>query len=732
MVSLYLFAKESNIVKNPHLPLCIFSTFPITWKVLAQKSLYLEIPFVFYTMSSFFLCYKALKKPSAVNYLFLSASLFNLALSKELGFFMTTLFLAIIFATLFKQFPVISKISYVLFFTSMFNVLFFVDILSGNAIYAMFRETLVIFFSFAIFSLSKEMWKVTEKSETVSLKSFDVLKLSVVSFFMLMLLLFTVKNFLELGSFTYHTGPAYGEFARFISQLHIETIGTDILNMLSFYRVLTSSGFISIYLVFFSVGFSILLKHRYNFNYSFLGVAFTYVVLMWATILLSASSGDDFRRLYCFAPFAAVIVAMGFESIFKKYKNEIQNVFVIFNSILILTLYLIFYKGDCLGALFWRFDIFEYVNLTSLLIGFFATIISLVALNYLKFKHLFNYIRKNNINLFLLILQLLLAAILIPPVIVYVNQYGWDPEIYYQIQHENFGYNIFEVVNYLNQLNNSYSVVSIFGHYIPFYTDRTCIELTGHEGYLTLKSMLSQEDYLMKFEVNRVKYILLPERDFPERVANMKDLYVSKLPNFESLLTRDSVPIRVFQYFTLYEIMYPREIDNIVDYDAQMHYFIKNSEPFSSFLKKNITSIIGGYNFVTTNEVMNSFVLKVKARAIKYGNSPWDTYRLVFGYLNYTHFFDVYLDENGLLVLSEVRNGRSPIIELHTSLDPYQWHEWSILYRDGMLTIIVDDTYEIVRALPIEITGKVGYLVEPNSVSEISRLRLSTYLILTS
>jgi len=54
------------------------------------------------------------------------------------------------------------------------------------------------------------------------------------------------------------------------------------------------------------------------------------------------------------------------------------------------------------------------------------------------------------------------------------------------------------------------------------------------------------------------------------------------------------------------------------------------------------------------------------------------------------------------------------LIKQNTRLDPYQWHERSILYRDSKLTIIVDDTYEVTQAMPIQITGKIGFSPDSN------------------
>jgi len=728
-IAVYQFAKESKTVINPILPVCILATFPVTWKILAEKSLYLEIPFVFYTTSSLLLCYEASKEANYSNYLFLGASLFNLMLSKELGFFMASLFVAIVAAETFCKSSTFSKVFYASIFTSMFNVLFLIDILGGNDTVAVGRQALVLMFSLAITLISVGILKFSRSSQNASSESISskISRFCALIPFMLLILFFTLKNFLNLGSFTYSTGPAYGLFAEFIGPVNVWQGWNSVFNMFSAYRLLTSSGLISIYLAFFILGLAVIIKRRHNLGSSFLGAAFLFVTLTWATITLSASSGDDFRRLYYFVPLASIIITMGTEAVFKKYKNRMRDLFVFMNSILILMLVLVFYQGDYLNALFWRYDIYEDFSLISLLIGA-AAIFSFVALpTALKKTHIWARIQSRHVASVLVALQIILAALLLPPIITYAHQNGYDPANYYQIQDGGVAYNISEVVNYLNQLNNSYAMISIFGHYIPFYTNRTSIELTGYEGYLTLKNIMSEDGYLEKLEQDKIKYILEPRQGFPDRIMNLKKLYRSSFPNYERLILQDAIPTKIFQYFTLHEIMYQDEIHKIVDYNSEGRYLVSNSEAWSQILNKTGSTLIGGYTFAPTDNSLSSFAFKIRAKAIDFGIAPWDTYRLIFGYQNYTRFFDLYLDKNGIIVLTETSGDRLTLVELPTNLDPYQWHDWSILYRDGKLIVIVDDTYEIVHDQPISITGKVGFLEEAGSLSEVSQLLLSTY-----
>jgi len=320
-------------------------------------------------------------------------------------------------------------------------------------------------------------------------------------------------------------------------------------------------------------------------------------------------------------------------------------------------------------------------------------------------------------------------ALLLPPIIAYAYQNGYDPVNYYQIRDGGVAYNIQEVVDYLNQLDNSYAVISIFGHYIPFYTNRASIELTSHEGYLTLKNIMSGDDYRGKLEQNKIKYILEPRQGFPETIRNLEKLYRSSFPNYERLILQDSIPIKIFQYFTLHEIMYQDEINKIVDYNSTGRYLVSNYEAWSQVLNKTGSTLIGGYTFAPTDNSLSSFAFKIRAKAVDFGIEPWDTYRLIFSYQNYTRFFDLYLDKNGIIVLTETRGDRLALLELHTKLDPYQWHDWSILYRDGKLTIIVDESLEVAHAVPVKIVdGKAGLLAESSSLSAVDNLLLTNYL----
>jgi len=730
IIAVYLLAKESKTVNNPILPVCVLATFPVTWKILAQKSLYLEIPFVFYTTASLLLCYRASKKANCSNYLFLGASLFGLMLSKELGFFMASLFVAIVVAETFSKFTTFSKVTYILIFTLMFNGLFVVDILGGNNVVAVGRQTLVLMFSLAITLISGGILRVSKSSQNAESESVSnkISRFCALIPFMLLILFFTLKNFLNLGSFTYSTGPAYGMFAAFIAPVNVWQGWNNVFNMFSAYRLFTSSGLISIYLVFFILGLAVIVKRRHNFGSSFVGATFLYVTLMWATITLSASSDDDFRRLYYLAPLASIIIAMGIEPLFKKYENRIRDLFILMNSILILMLVLVFYQVDFLNSLFWRYDIYQDFSLISLLIGAAVIFLFVTLPRALKKTNIWARMLGRHITSVLIASQVILAALLLPPIIGYAYQNGYDPANYYQIQDGGVAYNIQEVVNYLNELNNSYAVISIFGHYIPFYTNRTSIELTGHEGYLTLKNIMSEGDYLEKLEQDRIKYILEPRQGFPDRIMNLKELYRSSFPNYERLILQNSVPIRIFQYFTLREIIYRDEINKIVDYNSDRHYLVSDSEALSQILDKTGPSLIGGYTFAPTDNSLGSFVLKIRAKAIDFGIKPWDTYRIIFGYQNYTRFFDLYLDENRIIALIETCGNRSTLVELHTSLDPYQWHDWSILYRDGKLTIIVDESLEVAQALPVNIVdGKAGLLAERKSLSAVDNLLLTNY-----
>jgi hypothetical protein len=149
----------------------------------------------------------------------------------------------------------------------------------------------------------------------------------------------------------------------------------------------------------------------------------------------------------------------------------------------------------------------------------------------------------------------------------------------------------------------------------------------------------------------------------------------------------------------------------------------------SQILNKTGPSLIGGYTFAPTDNSLGSFVLKIRAKAIDFGIEPWDTYRLIFGYQNYTRFFDLYLDKNRIIALIEIYGDTSTLVELHTNLNPYEWHDWSILYRDGKLTIIVDESLEVTRTLSVTIPdGKAGLLAAPSSLSAVDNLLLANYL----
>ncbi len=730
-IAVYQFAKQSKAVINPILPICILATFPVTWKILAEKSLYLEIPFVLYSTSSMLLCYKALKKANHSNYLFLGASLFNLMLSKELGFFTASLFVAILVAETFDKSSKFSRIAYVLVFTSIFNLLFLTDILGGNIIVAVGRQALVLGFSIAITLISEGILKIPKRPQNADLASVSnkISRFGALIPSMFLILFFTLKNFLDLGSFTYTTGPAYGLFAAFVAPANVGHGWTKVFSMFSAYHLLTSSGLISIYLVFFILGFVVIVKHRPDLGNSFLGATFLFVTLVWAAITLSASSGDDFRRLYYFAPLASIIVTMGFEQLLKKREKRVRDFFISINSVLISVLVLVFFQGDYLEALFWRFDIFKDIGVISLLIGAAVLFLSVVLQKSLKQMCSTARTHRRQGTSVLLASQVLLTALLLPPIVGYANQNGYFPANYYQIQDGGVAYNIEEVVSYLNQLDNNYAMISIFGHYIPFYTNRTSIELTGHEGYLTLKDIMSESDYLEKLEQNKIKYILEPRQGFPDRIMNVTKLYRSSFPNYGRLMLQDSIPIKVFQYFTLHEIMYQDEINKIVDYNSTGRCLVSNYEAWSQALNKTGSTLIGGYTFAPTDNSVSSFAFKIRAKAVNFGIEPWDTYRLIFSYQNYTRFFDLYLDKNGIVVLTEIRGARSALLELHTELDPYQWHDWSILYRDEKLTIIIDESLEVAQAVPVKILdGKAGLLAESNSSSAVDKLLLTNYL----
>lgn len=563
LISLYIFARETKILKNPLIAICVLCTFPITWKLLAENSLYLEIPFTFYTMASFLLCFRVYKKPTTINYVLLGISLFGLALSKELGVFMAAFFFATIIALLFKRHSWFSKSLFIMIFTLPFNVLFFIDIMSGNGLglLAVIREVIVVAFSFVIIlfsrkTLSNEVQQVSQEPQQASFVS----KFIVIVVFVFALALYTARNFLLLGSFTYTSGPAYGNFARFAPALNLGPVWNNIVGMVSFYTLLTSSGFVSIFLVFFVIGLWTILKRRNSPNNasSFLFAAFVFLLLVWSTILYSASSATDYRRLFYFAPFASIIIALGFERLFQKYEHRIADVFVLFNSFLILVLVIVFYQFLDIWVLFWRLDTFVTVSFVSLFAGIVVVLPFLaLLLGHDPFKMNRLLIRAKPAIIRLAILQLVLAIVLLSPILVYVNQNGYDPNVYYRMQGpSDFAFGIFDVVNYLNEQNNNYGVISLFGPFIPFFTNRTCIELNGHEGYLTLKSLLGQENYLNSLQSNRIKYVLIPSDGVPVNVEYLKNQYISDFPNFRNLLYEQSALIKKFQYYTLYEIIY--------------------------------------------------------------------------------------------------------------------------------------------------------------------------------
>jgi hypothetical protein len=303
---------------------------------------------------------------------------------------------------------------------------------------------------------------------------------------------------------------------------------------------------------------------------------FTSILMLWSymsSLLSWPSYGFSFwpsfqyRRLYYFSPFLSIMIGYGFTVLSKKVNlgDYIQLHFITYNTLALVCIWL-FRQSLESFILRWIFEatVADVVMFSSL---FVLVLFVPVLLKKLKTSWKSDSSKRSGALqkilpfLFAVVLfaNLLLPVYLLSVGMSWIDQEGWDPAFYNQLESSpsKLGRDPWlEVINYYHQNVQDDYVTIMFNSYVfVYFADKPVIDpyrSFSYEPLIPLLKIEDEETLIQKLEETRVRYFLLPKSTIPELYSTFEK-FVDKFLLFRTVTQNSSFKeIEEFTFYNLY------------------------------------------------------------------------------------------------------------------------------------------------------------------------------------
>jgi hypothetical protein len=573
LVAIFLVTKEIMPKNLAPISLLAFLVMPAVLSTMSYHSLYLEIAFTCYFMTTLFMAIKATKGANVFHYFLLSASMFLFALSRfEFAAFVAPSFLAVLFYFKFNiRFKrIISTIlfSSVFWVRFLFNVLFSELSLEWKYFLLCSIFPLLTDFSVIVYLL---LGRIDEPRLNLNDK-FKSIKKGIVLFFPLFpAAVYLARNVIRLECINtfFLWNSSYQDTTSFYSNFGVQPSVPLVLDVFRWDKLFLSDALIALFFIPFFIGvfYTIycVVKRKVNKQYVFFMLVFLTYFVFWSR---SVSCDVQVRRLFVFAPFAAIIVAYGTSKL-ASFFNSTQRLisrFAVYSVLMFSLIWMFKIKAATFDDFVYSYTLFGVVNPFELImfsILFIAVVLSFDA-NSTKIVHMKSKLPRLSlpktkildfVRLFLC--MLLIFAVLFAPA----------SDILAENNEMRFSYHprVKDVIDYYNTyINDSYTTVAFYTHELIWYANRSIIDLSSPLYSVPLISVLNEENStIIKNSLldADIRYFLVPKQN-----DNHYDLYQqfsNDLVLFEMM--RDDPYfeyVAEFRYYELFKLLSEDEVND--------------------------------------------------------------------------------------------------------------------------------------------------------------------------
>lgn len=587
---IYLISKEIiNDFNIATVAIICFMSMPITFAIVSNYSLYLDIPFTFLLYSTMLIILKIYDNNNIFWWFMLGLVLSLFLLEKTLAYLLFPALLTLILIYFLprprssKTLIVLAAISS-LAFTATFNTLFLLDIstFSTNLLLGFIIRQIPILIVCIIFSglLFKTLLL---NNAMIRLNAPYVLFFSI-SF--VPVLVYILRSILCFGAVTIHF-PIFNEDWKIAMALYSKAIGiskalpTNILTVLRWDILLTSVNLGAVFLLPLLVGlfdtFHSFIKESFDRKY-FVLLSFLLMLLgLWSWWYYCDYKTSNLRVLFYFAPLFAIFVAKGLKAIadLTGIKKSLSLRFVLFNSLNLIYLWAFKCKigqanVEQLRRLLVSLDV---ADIEMLIVFAFFFVVSYYPLSYKLPIRLKNYIKKHfSPYLFLLITLLMPLLALFAPVSL-TGLSNIRSELYYVP--ESWENDLYEVISYINQtLKDNFTIVTSYALPISYFTNHPVIEVYTSEGIMNLLKLSTGdlESVRNSLIVHGIRYLLYPKsshslygifKNLSKEILVLNTDFINKCPyvvvlkeftrfKLFKVLTNDDAR-QYYRYLTLFE-----------------------------------------------------------------------------------------------------------------------------------------------------------------------------------
>jgi len=575
-LTLYQLSRRVSGTHGALIAVFIFASMVSTIRILAIKSLYLDIAFNFFTSVSIFFVRRATEDHNSFWYLFTGMASALAVLTKQLGFITLLLVFSLIILSLDIKFR---RTVFLICVLAVFNFFFLWDALAFLHFpeylkYVFIRQLPIIVLTPVLFFLSNRY-----KKGSATLKDIGMFSLP-----MAFIVLVVIRNIRELGIVSGGWGPGISEASNLSSLIFPLRRSVDIGSFFAWHPLFLSIGLGAIYLIPMIIGTCDIIYKSCKGDHvpSILLIWVIAFIMMWAFFFGCTYQDFDFRNLYHFAPVFSIIIAKGvnvFTTFLRINEKYSFYPFILFNTIVLVYVWTYYFNGSMMDNLFaFKFNIPDILN-----IYFFSLLFIIIFLLYrlfvrkrISFCVAIGSLHKKisflaSMSLLTIILsQIVLFNSIILPVVSYVNRNGWDPRNYNNKYPTSGFANIFEVIDYYNtQVKNNYITISFYAYFLMYYSNRSVIDLGYLYGYQSILPILNCNDsstLLHKLFNSNIRYFLIPKPSHPTQ-----SIYEAYERCFEHFLlfreiknNRFFIVANEFTYYTLHKLLSPQEYSEYI------------------------------------------------------------------------------------------------------------------------------------------------------------------------
>lgn len=652
IISLYLLAHELFGSKKAAITtLIVYISFISTMKTIAQYSLYADLPFVFLLTSAILFLTKWVKERRDFWLIMCGIALSLLPLFKPYGYIIISAFMGslVLFtkirlrkflAVLIALVPIhLETFSFIVRPWILMN---FSPTYTNDVMNLLFRwgPSLLLSLSIALIIRKRSL------PNLLKTRTFPIFLLSFAPLVLYLAYYFFAFNLLLLPN------PLLTPSLERMFVLYYKIIPRSSVDLTVYYRwdSLFYEGLAGPYLIPLLLGAYVSVKQLNIDDHkilTYLPSLFTFVALFVLWTYLGAP--NDVRRLFLLSPFFALVIAQGVLSTIRllKVSKEYGLVaFAIFNSLVLGYLWSCYEGIELISLRTFGFAKIEWIDYYVLATFFLLTMAGSRLLHLAMEKANKLVARKNwsrrvfRTTGILLVLGLLSQAIIINGINsytlstqVYNNNFN-DPasiEHFYQVKDWDTKYllgDFTRVISYFEKLNDSYTVLGFYIHYLKLFANRTVIDLTWPYGYEQFGNIftLNRTEALEELYKNNIRYILIPKSNHPLPLTYQT--YLNAKVTFPFLNSSDEIindllegqkyiltPLREFTSYELYtikEVAYPFTLyplifdhDDYIQIPTSANLDITDAVTVEAWIYMDVLPSVAGKHFEITGKQWN-------------------------------------------------------------------------------------------------------------------------------